>query len=557
MNKNLRTRSIVIAVVTFLCAIIMLGPWSKQKGYTKTPADFVNPKNWKQNVSENIRLGLDLRGGTHLVAQVQADDYLKTLTENERQKSEEFLKKENLAFTAAKAANIGQVVIETADTSKQSEIADKLSKQVFGPDWVSATSAAPATVTFTLNTSAANALKKQATEQAKTIIEQRINAFGVAEPTIQFQGRDEDHQILIEMPGIDNPERVKELIKGESRLEFKAVVAGTQFYSKKEDADASIVGQTDKVVLKVYETRAAKAGDARPAREGYQVVEKASIITGADLRNATARPSTGGMGGGYEIDFELKPAAAEKFEQWTSKNIGNLLAIVLNDEIKSAPSINGAIRDRGQITGSFTKDQAEDLALTLRSGALPAKIVYLQESTVGPSLGADSIRHGVFASIVGLALVVLFMLAYYKLSGVNAVVALILNLVILLAGLALLNATLTLPGIAGVILTIGMAVDSNVLIFERIREELRAGKIVASAIDIGFGKALTTIIDTHVTTIVSCLFLYAFGTGPIRGFAVTLVIGLLANLFTAVYVSRTMFIWTLSRQRQRAETLSI
>ena len=219
--------------------------------------------------------------------------------------------------------------------------------------------------------------------------------------------------------------------------------------------------------------------------------------------------------------------------------------------------MNGAIRDRGQITGSFTKESAEDLALTLRSGALPATIKYLQESTVGPSLGADSIRQGIIASIVGLSLVILFMLFYYKFSGVNAVIALFLNLVILLAGLALFNATLTLPGIAGVVLLIGMAVDSNVLIFERIREELRAGKIVASAVDIGFGKALTTIIDTHVTTIVSCLFLYAFGTGPIRGFAVTLVIGLLANLFTAIYVSRTLYMWVLSRQGGRVETISI
>jgi preprotein translocase subunit SecD len=253
----------------------------------------------------------------------------------------------------------------------------------------------------------------------------------------------------------------------------------------------------------------------------------------------------------------LKPAAADKFEQWTQQNIGNYLAIVLNGEIKSAPVIKGAIRDRGSIEGSFTQEQAEDLALTLRSGALPANIIYLQESTVGPSLGADSIRSGVIASIVGLGLVILCMLFYYKFSGINAVVALFLNLVILLAGLALFNATLTLPGIAGVILLIGMAVDSNVLIFERIREELRAGKIVASAVDIGFNKALTTIIDTHVTTIVSCAFLYAFGTGPIRGFAVTLVIGLLANLFTAVYVSRTMFMWVLSRQGGRAETISI
>lgn len=553
MQKNLRTRGIVIAIITIVSAIIIIGPWNKQKGYNKTASDFFNPKQWKVNAGENIRLGLDLKGGTHLVMQVQVDEYLNKLTENEAAKAKELLQKENIAFTEVKATGSGQVGVTTADTSKHSEISTKLRDQVFGPDWPSSTSGN--TVTFALTTSAANFLKNQATEQAKTIIEQRINAFGVAEPTIQRQGRDEDYQILLQMPGVDDPERVKALIGGESRLEFKAVVPGTQFYTKKEDAEAAVLGSPDRVVTKVVEARTSLTGEARPAREGWQILEKVPIITGDDLRTANARASQ--QGTGYEIDFELKPAAAEKFEQWTSKNIGNPLAIVLNDEIKSAPTVNGAIKDRGQITGSYTKDQAEDLALVLRSGALPAKIVYLQESSVGPSLGADSIRAGIFASVVGLGFVVLFMLFYYKFSGVNAIVALVMNLLILLAGLALFNATLTLPGIAGVVLLIGMAVDSNVLIFERIREELRGGKNVTSAVDIGFNKALTTIIDTHVTTIVSCLFLYAFGTGPIRGFAVTLVIGLFANLFTAVYVSRSMFMWVLARQGQKAETLSI
>jgi preprotein translocase subunit SecD len=230
---------------------------------------------------------------------------------------------------------------------------------------------------------------------------------------------------------------------------------------------------------------------------------------------------------------------------------------VLSGEVKIAATINSRISDSGEITGNFTKQEAEDQALVLRSGALPANVVYIEERTVGPSLGADSIRQGVVASIVGLGLVILFMLFYYRFSGLNAVVGLVLNLIILLAGLAMFGATLTLPGIAGVILTIGMAVDSNVLIFERIREELRAGKIVASAVDTGFNKALVTIIDTHVTTIVSAAFLYFFGTGPVRGFAVTLTIGLLANLFTAVFVSRTMFIWSLNRGGRRAETISI
>src|SRR5215831_13247021 len=231
------------------------------------------------------------------------------------------------------------------------------------------------------------------------------------------------------------------------------------------------------------------------------------------------------------------------------------MGVVLNDEVKSIAYIKSQIFDQGEISGNFTKEQGEDLALTLRSDALPAPIEYSEERTVGASLGDDSIRAGVRASLVGLLLVVLFMLFYYRGSGVNAVVALILNMILMMAGLIIFGATLTLPGIAGIILTIGMAVDSNVLIFERIREELRTGKTVASAVEQGFGRAFVTIIDTHVTTVVSSLFLFLFGTGPIRGFAVTLILGLIINLFSAVYVSRTIFIWLLSR-KERAESLS-
>jgi preprotein translocase subunit SecD len=273
------------------------------------------------------------------------------------------------------------------------------------------------------------------------------------------------------------------------------------------------------------------------------------------MREASARPTSTG-GSNYEIDFSLTPGGATRFAEVTGKHVNDFLAIVLNNEVKSIARINQQIHDRGQISGSFTKRQAEDLALILRSGALPAKAVYVEERTVGPSLGADSIRQGVTASVAGLLAVIAFMLFYYRGAGVNAVLALALNLVLLMAALITFGATLTLPGIAGVILTIGMAVDSNVLIFERIREELRNGKVVASAVNVGFDKAFLTIIDTHVTTIVSAIFLFVFGTGPIRGFAVTLVAGLVANVFTAVFVSRTIFMWHLNR-KARVETLSI
>ncbi len=280
------------------------------------------------------------------------------------------------------------------------------------------------------------------------------------------------------------------------------------------------------------------------------------IIDGSELRSADAVSRTN-QGNDFQISFSLKPSGAEKFGRWTGANINQYMGVVLNDEVKSIAYIKSQITDSGEISGRFTKQSANDLALTLRSGALPAPIRYQEERTVGPSLGADSIRAGVTASLAGLLMVVLFMLFYYRGSGVNAVLALLLNMVLTLAALIMFGATLTLPGIAGIILSIGMAVDSNVLIFERIREELRTGKTIISAVDQGFGRAFVTIIDTHVTTIISSLFLFVFGTGPIRGFAVTLVLGLLANLFSAVYVSRTIFMWHLDRKGRRVESISI
>jgi preprotein translocase subunit SecD len=288
------------------------------------------------------------------------------------------------------------------------------------------------------------------------------------------------------------------------------------------------------------------------------IVETPAVVDGSELSGAQAVSETGGDR--YKIEFQLKPAAAQKFGQFTAANLREPLGIVLNDEVRSAPTIQGQISDSGEITGSFTKATGEDLALTLRSGALPAPIKYEEERTVGPSLGADSIRAGVRASIAGFLFVLVFMVFYYRGSGINAVVALMLNMILTVAALVVFDAVLTLPGIAGLVLTIGMAVDSNVLIFERIREELHTGKTAASSVEQGFARAFVTIIDTHVTTIVSALFLFVFGTGPIRGFAVTLVLGLLINLFSAVYVSRTIFMWVLDRrQRQgrKVETLSI
>ncbi|HEY7680656.1 MAG TPA: protein translocase subunit SecD, partial [Terriglobia bacterium] len=257
-----------------------------------------------------------------------------------------------------------------------------------------------------------------------------------------------------------------------------------------------------------------------------------------------------------QVDFTLTADGGRRFGEFTERNIGQRLAVELDGRIQSVATIQSRITDSGRITGRFTQQRANDLALVLRAGALPASMRYLEERTVGPSLGADSIRSGVLASLIGLAGVIVFMVFYYRFAGVNAILALFLNVIILLAALAYIRATLTLPGIAGFILTIGMAVDANVLVFERIREELRAGKTVVSSVQAGFHKAFLTIIDTHVTTVISAFFLFLFGTGPIKGFAVTLVIGLVANLFTAVFVSRVIFDYLLSRQA-RPTTLSI
>jgi preprotein translocase subunit SecD len=287
----------------------------------------------------------------------------------------------------------------------------------------------------------------------------------------------------------------------------------------------------------------------RAGVEGDQwyLVNKTPVVAGREMRNARSGQDEFRK---WETSFTLSPDAGKRFGTFTEQNIGNRLAVVLDNQLVSAATIQNRIEDSGRITNLGSEQEAVDLSRFLRSGSLPAGVIPDEERSIGPSLGADSIHQGIVAGLAGLSAVVLVMLVYYKKSGINATLALILNAIILIAALSYFDAVLTLPGIAGVILTIGMAVDSNVLIFERIREELRAGKAVIAAVDAGFNKAFLTIIDTHVTTVVSCAFLFLFGTGPVKGFAVTLVIGLLANVFTAVFVSKTIFDWELGRQKQ-------
>lgn len=550
-NTNLWIRTGFIVILSLVAIYFVFGP--RQSVSSK---DFT----WegiKTNLSNNINLGLDLRGGSHLMMQVQIQDYLKTLTVNNK----------DAAVNAAKEAKLpvgeGSVVTEKGtysitinftDPSRSTEIVEAIKKKVDFTNWTETIN--PGSAVWTLSAQMQNAMGIQAVDQAEKIIESRINTLGVKEPTIQRVGAKDSGQILLQMPGEDNPERIKDILRAEARLELMKVVGGINpapmtTYPTKEAALQSIGGveTSNRRVVAMKEREDNPANPQAPAPTTFIVVESPAIVDGNELRDAVPVSRTGNDSD-YQISFSLKPNGAAKFGDWTSKNIGAYMAVVLNGEAKSAPFIKSRIDDQGQIDGRFTKASADDLVLTLKSGALPARIEYQEERTVGPSLGADSIRAGVTASVGGLVFVIIFMLIYYRGSGVNAVVALILNMILTIAGLIWLDSTLTLPGIAGLILGIGMAVDSNVLIFERIREEIRDGKSVAKSIDLGFDRAFVTIIDTHLTTIISSVLLYLYGTSLIRGFAITLILGLLINLFTAVFVSRTIFMWLLTRNAE-------
>lgn len=547
-NKTLLIRTLVIILVALGGLYIVFGPRRAPVAADLTWSGI------KANLAENISLGLDLKGGSHLVMQVETDEYLKTLTENSAQAAMTAATDEGLPVTASNVvAENGtySITLEVSEADKLQAVVDAAKKKVDFLNWNESLSGN--SVTWSLSTAQQNLRKSQAADQALKIIESRINAFGVKEPTLQKHGAESSGQILLQMPGVDDPERVKELIGAESHLELMKVVSPpnpqpVQTFPSEEAARQSLGGGVppNRRILPFTERNQQPTLDGQPPPPQFVIVEYPAVVDGSELRGADAVSRTGNESD-YQISFSFKPSGAQKFGEWTGKNIGNYMGVVLNNEVKSVAFIKSQIFDQGEISGKFTKTDAEDLALTLRSGALPARIVYQEERTVGPSLGADSIASGVEASVAGLIFIILFMLFYYRGSGINAVIALLLNMLLTLAALILMDSTLTLPGIAGFILGVGMAVDSNVLIFERMREELKAGHSVADAVKVGFDKAFITIIDTHVTTIISAAILYMYGSGPIRGFAVTLTLGLIVNLFSAVFVSRTIFMWLLER----------
>jgi preprotein translocase subunit SecD len=541
MNPNLKWKALFIVAVILVCIYVLIG----------TPKFPTSLQDIKDNFSRQIKLGLDLQGGTHLILQVQVQEAIAQETDQTVDRLIGQLRAKDIHYDEIRRVDDTHILVRNIDPAQLSTFRDIVTAQYSNVWDLSPAPGDPSAYLLTLRAAAIAQIQDQTMQQSLETINRRINALGLTEPTIQLHGR-KDNEILVQLPGEGDPTRAKAVIQAGGQLELK-LVEDPASYTSESDALAKhggVLPPNTELVPGNSERRTASG--APETGESWYVLSRAPVVTGRDLRSATENRNTNNPGQ-FEVNFTLSGDAAKRFGPFTEANKGRQMAIVLEHRVYSAPVINGRIDDSGMIEGNFSQESAHDLALVLRAGALPASIKYLQESTVGPSLGADSIRHGLHASMLSLLVVMIFMLFYYRWSGLNAVLALILNLIILLAVLALAGAVLTLPGIAGVILTIGMGVDSNVLVFERIREELRNGKSAASAVESGFAKAFLTIIDTHVTTVVSAFFLFLFGTGPIRGFAITLTIGLIANVFTAIYVSKTIFQYHLSKMDRQAE----
>jgi preprotein translocase subunit SecD len=539
MTSNLKFRLLTIIVVILVCVYGIIG-------VPKSKAELI------QNWNNNIRLGLDLRGGSDLIIEVHLQDAFKSEADAVIARLKDECGKGAVQFAEMvhtdpqSLADAGNVQINIAGIpATQSGNFRQIVNDNFGNGWM----LTPVNQTdFRMNLKQTEVLKikSEALSQTKATIANKINQLGLSEASVQSRGGGANEaQLLVQLPGVDDPAHVKQLLSTAANLGLYEVKGGP--FNSREEAMQSKGG-----VLPL-DSQFVKGLSAANSPAQIWLLARTPVVLNRDIRDARPQQS---QDRGWETEFVLAQDAAKRFERFTGAHIHDRLAIVLDNVVLSAPVINAKISDNGVIEGMGSHDNAADLALNLKAGAMPASVEYLDEVTVGASLGSDSIKEGMYAGIAGVVSVVLFMLSYYKRSGINATLALILNALILIAALSYFGAVLTLPGIAGVILTIGMAVDSNVLIFERIREELRAGKAVIAAVDAGFSKAFLTIIDTHVTTVVSCAFLFLFGTGPVQGFAVTLVIGLCANIFTAVFVSRTIFNWELGAQK-REVTISI
>ena len=525
MKKNLNNKIALIVGVVLLCIYGIIGIPSGLSGAAL-----------KQALTNRIHLGLDLQGGVHLILQVKVSEALNAETDNTVQVIEQELKKANITFTSVIKPDPAtpQLIKINGVTVAQFSAAKSLLDQKYSNEYDLSGINADSGLTLKMKPLSIAALNDVTVQKAIDAISERVNSLGVSEPVVQKYGLG-DNQILVELPGVSDMDKVKDIIRDTARLEIHPVV-GDHGFATEQEALASVGGALppDDEIVKGSGTMGS-GSDA----DQFFVLQRAAVVAGNDFRSAS--PSTNANTGQREVQFSLTNEAGEKFYDYTKANVGNYMAVVMGNAVREVAVIKNPIHDTGLIEGSFSQDEVARLSKLLETGALPASLDYLEDRTVGASLGADSIRAGVTAAVAGVLVVMAFMLFYYKGAGINADLALILNLLILLGVMGFTSSTLTLPGIAGVILTIGMGVDSNVLIFERIREEIRAGKAASAAVDQGFDNAWRTIVDTHVTTIVSAAILFMFGTGPVKGFAVTLTIGLLANLFTAVFVSRVIF----------------
>jgi len=497
-----------------------------------TPAGAKLPDWWKMNVSK-IALGLDLRGGSHLVMQVETDKAVEASVDNiiADLQTTAASQQVSVAFTRN-----GQDVTAKFDESLEEKVRDFVKKTYAV---LKEKSRARGELVFALDSIRANELKEEAIRQAKERTERRINKFGVAEPNVYKQGKD---QIVIQLPGIKNPQEAISFMKTAGRLEFKLV-------DTESDLQKALSGKVPEGREILYSEGVGESG--KISRQPY-LLYKQTLLTGDRLKEAKVGIDEYGK---PSVSITFDGDGARVFERITGESVGKQLAIVLDGVVHSAPRIKDRISGgSAQITGSFSHDEAAKLAIVLRE-SLPAPMKVVQNVTVGPSLGEDSINKGVRAALIGGLVVVVFMVVYYGMSGIIADYAIVLNLVLLLGAMAFLNATLTLPGIAGIILTVGMGVDSNVLMFERIREEIRAGKPPRPAIDSGYDKAFLTILDSHVTTLITAAMLFMFGTGPIKGFAVSLSLGIIINLYSALVGTKVIF--DIINAKWKLEKLSI
>ena len=522
LRPELRWKAISYGSFLLLCAVAIWPPYERE------------------GVPGKIKLGLDLRGGIHLVLQVVVEDALNATVDDAVTTARDQAGRKGIQVGAVQRVSPKSFSVDGTEPARVKDMRDLL-RDFFRGSW-EVRDAGEGKFTVEMTDLYERQVKEQTVQEAIRTLERRVNALGVAEPVIAAQGGRGD-QILVQLPGVTDVEQAKRVIKTTAQLSLKLVE------NSAASQDTLLQGAGGRVPDNMEMVSGPGATAGEPV---FYLLRREALITGRDLKSARVGVDENNQ---PQINFALNATAADKFSRETGRNIGRQLAIVLDGTVYSAPVIQSKLGSDNRITGRFTTQEADELSKILKAGALPATLKYLQELTVGASLGRDSIRDGVRASIAAMAFITIFMLVYYRLSGLNAVVALAANLLIVLAALAYTSATLTLPGIAGIILTVGVGVDTNVLVFERIREELRNGKTVRAAIQNGFDRVWITILDTHATALIAAAFLFQFGTGPIKGFAVTLVIGLVANVFASYFVSKFLFEWMLGKRH--VESLSI